>query len=183
VTHLQQLATALHKYEVKVNIVTEDDINKAIKWPTKVLQNTLVLREDGEEEYESDYVAPPPSSLGKPRKRQRNGTAALSTEFVDDSEGDTLLDADLDADVPIRSNKKKKTTGKATTTQVATDEESPPIKASTRKSTGGRGGPTKLQASSKSRNPDKNPSAAGQRRKASRRAQQLDDEIDDEQEQ
>jgi hypothetical protein len=90
-----------------------------------------MLREDKEKKYKFNYVASLLSSLNKSRKCQWNDTAALSTEFVNDFKGDTLLDANLDANILIRSNKKKKITGKVITTQIIINEESSLIKALT----------------------------------------------------
>lgn len=122
-----------------MKIETEADLEMSPRWPTKLLKSDLILEDDEGDEYESDYDAPPPASLGK---RKRNAPAPLSNEYVGDTDDDDAFDGQQipGAKTPKKGNKKRKTTAAEADTDGT--QESPLMR---RKSTGGRGGPAKTK--------------------------------------
>jgi hypothetical protein len=166
---IKQLASALQKFNVKVQIETEADLEVEPKWPTKVLRTDLNLEEDVGDDYESDYDGPPPAPLGS---RKRKASAPLSKEFVsytDDDNDDG--DDEFDSGATPGAKAPKKAGTKKTKVAKTTPDKTPESSLGQRKSTGGRGGPvnpkkgqTKVQASGSETGP------GGQRATRSRKA-------------
>jgi hypothetical protein len=131
---IKQLAVELQRFEIKVQVETEADLETKPKWPTKVLNSGIDLRENMGDGYTSDYVPPPRSAT----KRKRNTTAAVSQEFIEESDDEDNFDGEA---IPgAKTSRRKSKIASASAAASDTPQPPPPDK---RKSTGGRGGPQK----------------------------------------